>query len=99
MSGAISKQDFPCAGQQRKSDVDGSLGRTVPSVLGRCTLAVLLSVALLGAASAVREFDLSIVKRRVEGSASTIFGAAADLGARPKKHREIALLYLEVLPQ
>lgn len=35
-------------------------------------LAVLLGVLLLGAAPAVREFDLSIVKRRIEGNVSTI---------------------------
>jgi len=121
---------------------------------GRRTAAVLLSVALLGAASVVREFDLSIVERRVDGSTSTIrvkrgdtvllrwradesvslhlhgydlqadlspasstsmrfdagvsgrfaitgheFGAVANQDARPKKHREITLLYLEVLPE
>ncbi len=35
-------------------------------------LVALLSLALLGAAPIVREFDLSILKRRVEASASTI---------------------------
>jgi hypothetical protein len=102
----------------------------------------------------VREFDISIRDRRVEGSASTIrvkrgetvllrwrtdeavalhvhgydlratvspgspktirleagvagrfpitaheFGALADQDARPNKHREVTLLYLEVLPE
>lgn len=117
-------------------------------------LTVLLSLALLGAASVVREFDLSILKRRVEGNLSTIrvkrgdtvllrwrsdeavllhvhgydlraslapavpanmrfeasaagrfaisaheFGTAADPVGRAKRHREITLLYLEVLPE
>jgi hypothetical protein len=115
---------------------------------------VLLCIVLLGAASVLREFDLSILKRRIEGNASTIrvkrgetvllrwrsdeivllhvhgydlraklspsapasmrfeaavagrfaitahdFGAMADDGAHPKKHRETTLLYLEVLPE
>jgi hypothetical protein len=115
---------------------------------------VFLAVALLGAASAVREFDISIRDRRVEGGASTLrikrgdtvllhwradeavavhvhgydlqanvtatspatlrfeatvagrfpvtahqFGAAADRDTRAKKHREVTLLYLEVLPE
>jgi hypothetical protein len=114
-----------------------------------------LSIALLCAASTLREFDISIRDRRVEGSASTLrikrgdtvllrwrsdetvavhlhgydlqanvfatspatlrfdatiagrfpitaheFGAAAaDRDARLKKHREVTLLYLEVLPE
>jgi len=154
MLGPIPNQGFPCAAQLRKPKVGGLLGWPALSAFGRRTLAVLLSAALLGAASAVREFDLNIVKRRVEGSAATIrvdrgatvllrwrtdeavslhvhgydlraslspaaptmmrfeagiagrfaitaheFGAAADHGAQPKKHREITLLYLEVLPE
>lgn len=39
---------------------------------GRRILAALLSVALLGAASVVHEFDINILKRRVEGSPATI---------------------------
>jgi hypothetical protein len=115
---------------------------------------VLVGVALLGAASTAREFDISIRDRRVEGSVSTLrvkrgdsvlmrwrtdeavslhvhgydvqatlaagsprtlhfeatiagrfpitaheFGAAANQGAGPTKHREVTLLYLEVLPE
>jgi hypothetical protein len=115
---------------------------------------VVVGIALLGAASTVREFDISIRDRRVEGGASTLrvmrgetvvlrwyadeavslhihgydlqvelaaatpqitrfdatvagrfpiaaheFGAAADTNARPKPHRELTLLYLEVLPE
>jgi hypothetical protein len=114
---------------------------------------VFIGVALLGA-SAVREFDISVRDRRVEGSASTLqvkrgetvllhwrsdeavslhvhgydlhanlsatspqtvrfeatvagrfpitahgFGVAADQDDRAKKHREVTLLYLEVLPE
>ena len=102
----------------------------------------------------MREFDISILQRRVEGGASTVrvkrgdtvllrwrtdetvslhlhgydvrasvsagstgtmrvdagvagrfpvtahqFGAAADQESHPKQHREITLLYLEVLPE
>src|SRR5438552_3839973 len=116
--------------------------------------ALFLAFALLVAATPAREFDLSIVGRRVEGSTPTIrvkrgdsvilrwrtdeavslhlhgydiqtklspasstrmrfeagvagrfaitaheFGAVADAEARPQKHREITLLYLEVLPE
>ena len=123
--------------------------------VGRRTAAVLLlGFALLAAASPAREFDISIVGRRVEGSSTTIrvkrgdsvilrwrtdesvslhlhgydiqatlspasstrmrfeaavagrfaitaheFGAVADHDAPPRKHREITLLYLEVLPE
>jgi hypothetical protein len=113
-----------------------------------------LAVALLNGASAIREFEISIRDRHVEGGASTLrvqrgdtvqmrfrcdeavslhvhgydlranvsatspttirfaatiagrfpisaheFGAAADQAARPKAHREVTLLYLEVLPE
>src|SRR5207237_7156618 len=40
--------------------------------VGRRTAAVLLGFALLAAASPAREFDISIVGRRVEGSSTTI---------------------------
>lgn len=121
---------------------------------GRRALAALLSVALLGAAPVAREFDLSILKRRIEGGGTTIrvkrgetvllrwrtdeavslhvhgydlranlsplgstsmrfeadvagrfaitaheFGVVANHGARQKRHRETALLHLEVLPE
>jgi hypothetical protein len=47
-------------------------GWPAAGAFGRLTLAVLLSLALLGAASATHEFDLSILKRRLEGGATTI---------------------------
>ena len=111
-------------------------------------------MVLLCGASDVREFEISIRDRRVEGSASTLrvkrgetvllrfradeavslhvhgydvqanpspaspasirfeaqvagrfpitaheFGAGAGQAARPKSHREVTLLYLEVLPE
>jgi len=119
----------------------------------RCAI-VFLCISLLGAASAVREFDVSIRDRHVDGGAPTLrvkrgdtvlmrlrsdeavslhvhgydlranlsatspvtirfeatvagrfpitaheFGATVDLDARPKSHREVTLLYLEVLPE
>lgn len=125
-----------------------------PGAFGKRALAVLLCVTLLGAAPVVREFDLGILKRRIEGNAATIrvkrgetvllrwrtdepvllhmhgydlqarvspsapasmrfvagvagrfaitvheFGARADHGPRPQKHRETTLLYIEVLPE
>ena len=128
-------------------------GRESGGVRRQCAI-VLLGVALLGAASAVREFDVSIRDRHVEGGQSTLrvmrgdtvlmrlradetvslhlhgydlradlspasttsvrfeatiagrfpitaheFGAAAVNAARPTKHREVTLLYLEVLPE
>ena len=131
-----------------------SFGWLAMGAVGRRTAAVLLGFALLGAATAEREFDISIVQRRVEGSTSTIrvkrgdsvilrwrtdeavslhvhgydlrstlspasstrirfeagvagrfpitaheFGAVADHEALPQKHREVTLLYLEVLPE
>jgi hypothetical protein len=131
-----------------------SLGGRVPGEFWRRSTIVLIGVALLGAASVVREFDISIRDRRVEGRAATLqvnrgdtvlmrwrtdeavslhvhgydlqanlsptsprtirfeatvagrfpitaheFGAAADGDAGPKKHREVTLLYLEVLPE
>ena len=115
---------------------------------------MLLGVVLLCGASSVREFEISIRDRRVEGSASTLrvkrgetvllrfradeavslhvhgydvranlsatspdsirfearvagrfpitaheFGTVAGQDARPKSHREMTLLYLEVLPE
>src|ERR1700693_4050347 len=131
-----------------------SLGWLAMDAVGRRSAAVLLGFALLGAATAEREFDISIVQRRVEGSTSTLrvkrgdsvilrwrtdeavslhvhgydiqanlspasstrmrfeagvagrfpitaheFGAVAAHEASPRKHREITLLYLEVLPE
>jgi hypothetical protein len=131
-----------------------SFGGLAMRAVGRRSAAVILGFALLGAATAEREFDISIVQRRAEGSTSTIrvkrgdsvilrwrtdeavslhvhgydiqanlspasstrmrieagvagrfpitaheFGAAAAHEASPRKHREITLLYLEVLPE
>jgi len=128
-------------------------GRESGGVRRQCAI-VLLGVALLGAASVVREFDVTIRDRHVEGGASTLrvkrgdtvlmrwradeavslhvhgydlradlsatatttlrfeatiagrfpisaheFGAATDNAARPTKHHELTLLYLEVLPE
>lgn len=145
---------FLCAWQQRLRNRALSIGRRAAGGLCRCSAIVLLGVTLLGAASTLREFDISIRDRRVEGSASTLrikrgdtvllrwrsdeavslhvhgydlqvslsaaslttirfeakvagrfpitaheFGNAADQDARPKKNREVTLLYLEVLPE
>lgn len=143
-----------CAAQQGPRNGAWSPGGPVPGRPWRRAALVVLGLALLGAAAAVREFDLSIRDRRVEGGAATLrvnrgdtvllrwrtdetvslhvhgydvqaslspaslktmrieatvagrfpitaheFGAAADRGAGPKKHREVTLLYLEVLPE
>ena len=124
------------------------------AAIGRRSSVLLLGFALLGAATPAREFDLSIIGRRVEGANPTIrvkrgdsvilrwrtdeavslhvhgydiqatlspasatsmrfeanvagrfaitaheFGAVAAREAAPRKHREITLLYLEVLPE
>jgi hypothetical protein len=147
-------QDFSCAAQQGSRTSALPSGRLAPGAFWTRAALVLLGVALLGAASAVREFDISIRDRRVEGGASTLrvqrgdtvllrwrtdeavslhvhgydvqakltvgspktlrfeatvagrfpitaheFGAVADQDDRPKKHREVTLLYLEVLPE
>jgi len=137
--------------QQGLREVGSSIGGRASSAWWRRTAVVLLGAVLLCGASAVREFEISIRDRRVEGSASTIrvkrgetvllrwrtdeavslhvhgydiraslsaaspesmrfeaavagrfaitaheFGAVAD---QPKRHREMTLLYLEVLPE
>jgi hypothetical protein len=131
-----------------------SFGWLATGAVGRRTAAVLLGLALLGAATPAREFDIGIVGRRVEGTATTIrvkrgdsvilrwrtdeavslhlhgydieatlspasptpmrfeagvagrfaitaheFGTVAKHEAPPRKHREMTLLYLEVLPE
>ena len=131
-----------------------SFGWLATGAVRRRTAAVLLGLALLGAATQAREFDISIVGRRVEGNNPTIrvkrgdsvilrwrtdeavslhvhgydieaklspasstamrfecgvagrfaitaheFGPVADHEGPPRKHREITLLYLEVLPE
>lgn len=148
------RRDFSCAAQQGSRTIALSSGRLVRGGFWRRTALVLLGVALLGAASPVREFDISIRDRRVEGGVSTLrvkrgdtvllrwrtdeavslhvhgydvqatptvgspttlrfeatvagrfpitaheFGAVADQIDRPKRHREVTLLYLEVLPE
>jgi len=65
-------RDFRCAAQQWISNLRLFFGWPAPGTFAGRALAALLCVAFLGAASAVREFDLSILKRRVEGNASTI---------------------------
>jgi len=147
-----SSKNSMCAATTRK--VERLTDRAAPRTVAGRILAVLLSVALLGAAPVVREFDLGILKRRVEGNLSTIrvkrgdtvflrwrsdeavllhlhgydlrasvtpavpaymrfeagaagrfaisaheFGPPANAARRSKKHREITLLYLEVLPE
>ena len=146
--------DLSCSTQQRMPNMQVSFGPLAKAVLRRRTAAVLLGLALLGAATPAREFDISIVGRRVEGNNSTIrvkrgdsvilrwrtdeavslhvhgydieatlspasstrmrfeagvagrfpitaheFGTVAAHEAPPRKHREITLLYLEVLPE
>ncbi len=147
-------RDVLCAAQRGLRDSGSSFGRRASSAFrGRAAIA-LLGVVLLCGASTVREFEISIRDRHVEGSASTIrvkrgetvllrwrtdeavslhvhgynleanlsaaaptsmrfeagvagrfpitaheFGAVADQDARPKSHREVTLLYLEVLPE
>jgi hypothetical protein len=143
-----------CATQQRLPGAGASIGTHASIALRVRVASALLGVILLCAASAVREFDISIRDRHVEGAASTIrvkrgdtvllrwrsdeavslhvhgydvqievsaastkstrfeagvagrfpitahgFGAAAERGAGPKGHREVTLLYLEVLPE
>jgi hypothetical protein len=72
MSWPILPRNVSCAAQHASRTGEASFG---PLALGgfrsRAALVVLV-VALLGAASAVREFDLSIRDRRVDGSTSTL---------------------------
>ena len=147
-------RDFLFAAQQGLRNTGSPIARGASSAFrGRAAIA-LLGVVLLCGASAVREFEISIRDRRVEGSASTIrvkrgetvllrwrtdeavslhvhgydmranlsaaspksmrfeagvagrfpitaheFGAVVGEDARPKSHREVTLLYLEVLPE
>ena len=147
-------RDFLCAAQQGLRNTESSIGRRASSAFPGRAAIVLLGVVLLCGASAVREFEISIRDRRVEGSASTLrvkrgetvllrwrtdeavslhvhgydmranlsaalpksmrfeagvagrfpitaheFGAVAVEDARPKRHREVTLLYLEVMPE
>ena len=61
-----------CASQQGLRNVALSIGRHGSAGFWRRSAIVLLGVALLGAASSVREFDISIRDRRVEGGVSTL---------------------------
>jgi hypothetical protein len=146
--------DLSRATQQRMPNMNLSFGWLATGAVGRRIAAVLLGLALLGAATPAREFDISIVGRRVEGNNPTIrvkrgdsvtlrwrtdeavslhvhgydieatlspasstrmsfeagvagrfaitaheFGTVARNEATLRKHREITLLYLEVLPE
>jgi hypothetical protein len=72
MRDPVRHRNFPSAAQQARPNTPLSSGWPALRAFGRRAAAVLLGVALLGAASTVREFELSILERRVEGSASTI---------------------------
>jgi len=142
------------APQQRSRNSAPSVGRRASRVFWRGSAIVLVGVALLGAAAAVREFAINIQDRRVVGGVSTIrvqrgetvllrwrtdepvlvhvhgydieanltpdspnvvrfvaavagrfpitahqFGVASDKNGHSEKHREVTLLYLEVLPE
>jgi hypothetical protein len=154
MHDPASHWDFLCATQQALRKIAMPMGRLASSTFWSRSAIVLAGVALLGAAPVVREFDIGILQRRVEGGASTLrvkrgetvwlrlrsdeavqlhlhgydmqanvspaspgtmrfqarvagrfpitaheFGAAAGQDPHPKKHREVTLLYLEVLPE
>jgi hypothetical protein len=154
MDSPFRRRDLACAAHQTLPSAAAAVARHASSGFLRRSAIVLLGVALLGAASTVREFDISIRDRRVEGDTTTIrvkrgdtvllrwrtdeavslhvhgydlkadlapaspgttrfeagvagrfpitaheFGAAPDQDARQKKHREVTLLYLEVLPE
>jgi hypothetical protein len=147
-------QGFSCASQQGPLKLATTMGRRAPGALLERAAIVLLGIVLLCGAAAVREFEISIRDRRVEGGASTIrvkrgetvllrwrtdeavslhvhgydlhadvvpaspesmrfeakvagrfpiaahqFGATADQHASSNNHREVTLLYLEVLPE
>jgi hypothetical protein len=49
--------DLSCSTQQRMPNMQVSFGRLAKAVLRRGTAAVLLGLALLGAATPAREFD------------------------------------------
>jgi len=72
MPDSIHQSNSRCAAQQAMPNVQLTFGWPALGALGRRALAVLLGVALLGAAAAVREFDLNILKRRIEGGGATI---------------------------
>ena len=154
MTRSTCPRDVLCAMQQAFWNIGSRIGGRASSEFPGRAAIVLLGVVLLCAASAVREFEISIRDRRIEGSASTIrvkrgetvllrwrtdeavslhvhgydiranlsaassksmrfeaavagrfpitaheFGAGANQAATPKTHRELTLLYLEVLPE
>jgi len=72
MRDPVQHGDFPCAAQRPPQDVAPSTASRASSMFWRRSVVVLLAVALLGAASAVREFEISIRDRRVEGSLSAL---------------------------
>jgi hypothetical protein len=65
MHDPLRRRDFPHGAQQ-------SVDWPAWGIFGSRTAAAILGVTLLCAASAVREFDITIHERRVEGSTSTI---------------------------
>ena len=67
MHAPVRHRHVPCAAQQRSRSGASLMGRRASSVFWRCSAIALLGVALLGAASTVREFDISIQHRQVEG--------------------------------
>ena len=72
MHNPIRRRDLFRAAQQALGNAASSIVSRASSVVWRRSAIVLLGVALLGATSAVREFEIGIRDRRVEGSASTI---------------------------
>ena len=72
MPEAPSHRDFPCAPQQRRRETAASPHGRAPGAFRGRAAAVLLGVVLLCGASSIREFEISIRDRRVEGSALTL---------------------------
>lgn len=154
MQDPVRQYHVPFAAQQPSRGVARLIGGRASSRFWSSFAVTLFGVALLGAAATVREFDISIHNRQVEGGASTIrvnrgetvllrwrtdepvsvhlhgydiqatlspkspsvmrfvaalagrfpieahaFGAVADQDNGAKKHREVTLLYLEVMPE
>jgi len=63
---------FPCAAQQTPRDEEMPRAARAFAAAAARISAVLLAAAMLCAASAVREFDVGILQRRVEGGTSTL---------------------------
>jgi hypothetical protein len=66
------QQGFACAVQQARRNLASSIAKRASRVSWGRSAIVLLGAVLLCGASALREFEISIRDRRVEGSASTI---------------------------